>query len=326
MENKEYDSVKKDLVSIVLTNFNKEKFILEQLNSIVSQTYRNWELIIADDCSTDGSKEIIRKFIENNQDKKIIFLENEENLGVAKNFERGLGSAIGEYVAVCDSDDVWFQDKLEKELQFLKKGNYGMVYSDLMVADEKLKVIRKSFMRKGLSFFCHQKDESFYELINDNHIPGPTILFRAEFKNKIIPFSKHAIQDHWIAIIFSIFSTIGYLNSPTALYRQHSGNMVSARALSPVRLILKRDKVLLEKHLSLKKNSLLFLTELSNIKGINDRIMKAINEKIEKTQILVDCLSDLKEKKKISFQSRLFDLWRLGAFREIFQVVYFKLF
>ena len=325
MENKEYNSIKKNLVSIVLTNFNKEKFILEQLNSIVAQTYHNWELIIADDCSTDGSKEIIRRFIEDNRDRKIIFLENEENLGVAKNFEKGLGFATGEYVAVCDADDVWLQDKLEKELQFLKKGNYGMVYSDMTVVDESLRIIEKSFMQKGLSHFCRQKDESFYELINNNHIPGPTILFRAELKNRLIPFSKHAIQDHWIAIIFSIFYTIGYLDVSIVLYRQHSGNMVSARTFSPIRLILKKDKIFLDKHLNLKKKSLLFLTDLSNIKGTDNKIMKAINKKIEKTKMLVDCLSDLKEGKS-NFWIRLFDLWKLGAFKEIFQVIYFKLF
>jgi glycosyltransferase involved in cell wall biosynthesis len=325
MENKEFDSVKKDLASIVLTNFNKEKFVLEQLNSIISQTYKNWELIIVDDCSTDRSKEIIGRFIENNSDKKIVLLENKENLGVAKNFETGLEYAKGEYIAVCDADDVWLSNKLEKELQFLKKGNYGMVYSDLTVVDENLRVIEKSFMRKGLSLFCHQKDESFYELIDNNHVPGPTILFRAELKNKLIPFSKHAIQDYWIAIIFSIFSKIGYLDASTVLYRQHSGNMVGAGALSLVRLILKKDKIFLDKHLNLKKNSLLFLKDLLNVKGLNDKIIKTINDKIEKTKLLVDCLFNIKEK-KINFWMRLFDLWKLGAYSEIFQVVYFKLF
>lgn len=325
MENKGFDSVKKDLVSIVLTNFNKEKFVLEQLNSIISQTYQYWELIIADDCSTDGSKNIIRRFIENNRDKKIVFLENEENLGVAKNFERGLGYTTGEYVAVCDADDVWLSNKLEKELQFLKKGNYGMVYSDLTVVDENLRVIKKSFMRTGLSFFCHRKDESFFELIDNNHIPGPTIFFRAEMKNRLVPFSKYAIQDYWIAIIFSIFSTIGYLDVSTVLYRQHSGNMVSAKPLSPISLFLRRDKILLDSHLNMKKNLLLFLNDLSNVEGINSRIKKKIDKKIKKTKLLVDCLSEIKEDKK-NFWKRIVELWRNGAFREIIQIIYFKLF
>jgi glycosyltransferase involved in cell wall biosynthesis len=325
MENKKFNQENKSLISIVLTNYNRENFILEQLDSIVSQTYQNWELIIADDCSTDGSKEIIRRFIENSKDKKIVFFENEENIGVAKNFERGLRYATGEYVAVCDADDVWLSDKLEKELQFLRKGNYGMVYSDLTVVDENLRVIRKSFMRTGLSFFCHRKDESFFELIDNNHISGPTIFFRAEMKNRLVPFSKHAIQDHWIAIIFSIFSTIGYLDVSTVLYRQHSGNMVSAKPLSPISLFLRRDKILLDSHLNMKKNLLLFLNDLSNVEGINSRIMKEIDKKIKKTKLLVDCLLEIKEDKKNSWK-RIVELWRNGAFREIIQVIYFKIF
>jgi glycosyltransferase involved in cell wall biosynthesis len=325
MENKEFDCIKKNLVSVVLTNFNKEKFVLEQLESIVSQTYKNWELIIMDDCSTDGSREIIRKFIEKNKNEKIIFIENDENLGVAKNFESGLRFAAGEYIAACDSDDVWLSDKLEKELQFLRKGSYGLVYSDMIVVDENLRIINRSFMQKGLSFFCRRKDETFFELIGNNHIPGPTILFQAKLKNKLVPFSKYAIQDHWIAIICAIFSTIGYLNVPTVLYRQSSGNMVGAKALSPARLILKRDKICLDKHLRIKKNSLLFLSDLLKVEGMNSKMINAVNKRIEKTKKLVNCLSGMREE-KVNTGNHLVDLWKIGAFSEILQVIYFMLF
>lgn len=325
MENKEFSREKESLISIVLTNYNRENFILEQLDSIIAQIYRNWELIITDDCSTDGSKAIIQEFIKKNGDRKITFLRNEKNLGVAKNFEKGLRSATGEYIAVCDSDDVWLAEKLEKELKFLKNGNFGMVYSDLVVVDASLKVIEKSFVRGCLSFFGNRKNDSFDELIDDNHIAGPTILFDAKLKKKLIPFSEYAIQDFWITIICSIFSTIGYLDEPTVLYRQHSDNMVSAKPLSPINLFLKRDKILLDSHLNMKKNLLLFLNDLSNVEGINSRIMKEIDKKIKKTKLLVDCLSEIKEDKN-NFWKRIVELWGNGAFREIFQVVYFKLF
>jgi glycosyltransferase involved in cell wall biosynthesis len=327
MENNNYNSAprQESFISIVMPNYNRQKYIGEQLGSLISQTHRNWELIIVDDCSTDKSKEIIQEFIKNNQEKNIQLIQNEKTLGVAKNFEKGLGQATGKYIAVCDSDDVWFPDKLEKELSFLKSGDYGMVYSDMTVVDENLRVIEKSFIRKGLSFFCRQKDESFYELINNNHIPGPTILFRAELKNRLIPFSKHAIQDHWIAIISSIFSTIGYLDVSTVLYRQHSANMVGAEALSPIRLITKKDRIFLDKHLNLKRKSLLFLTDLSNIKGLDAKITRIIAKKIEKTRMLVNCLSDIRGKKN-NLSVCIFGLWKIGAFSEIFQIAYFKLF
>ncbi len=325
MENKEFNQENKDLISIVLTSYNREDFILEQLDSIVAQTYRNWELIIADDCSTDGSDKIIQKFIEENKDNKIIYIKNKANLGLIENFENALQYASGGYIAVCDSDDIWFRDKLEKELQFLKSGNYGMVYSDLIVVDENMEVIKKSFLKNCLSPFSNQRDDTFNELIKENHVVGSTILFKAKLKNTLIPFSRFGIHDHWIATIFSIFSTIGYLNIPTVLYRQHSNNMIGANKYSIIKLLAKKNKIFLEKHLEMKKNGLVFLKDLSNIEGINDEIRGIIHKKIKKTQILIECLLEVKSG-KIIFWKCLFGLWKLNAFREMLQIIYFKIY
>ena len=327
MENKgsNLESEQDSLISVVMTSYNRQSFIGEQLDSIKSQTHRNWELIIADDCSSDGSDEIIQKFIEENRDKKIIYIKNKTNLGLAKNFENGFRHASGDYIAVCDSDDVWFQDKLEKKLQFLKNGNFGMVYSDLVVVDEKLKTIKKSFLKNYLSPFSHQGNDAFDELINENHVVGSTILFKAKLKNKLIPFSIFDIHDHWIAIIFSIFSTIGYFNRPTVLYRQHSNNLIGANKYSIIGLILKKNKISPEKHLKMKKDGLLFLNDLLNVKGINDNILKKIKDKIEKTQILVDYLSKAKSE-RTDFWKCLFRLWKQKATREMAQLIYFLIY
>src|SRR3989339_358115 len=322
MENKEYNSDEENLISIVLPYYNRKEFIIDQLNSILVQTYENWELIIVDDCSTDGSEEIIQKFIGENKNRRITYKKNERNLGLMKNFEKGLNYTSGEYIAVCDSDDVWFPDKLEKELERLKKGNFGMVYSDLVVVDKDLKVMKQSFIKSCLSFFSNQRDDSFDELINDNHITAPTILFMAELKQKLIPFSQYVMQDYWIAIVSSIFSSIGYLNKPTVFYRQHSENMIGASQFSASGLILGRKKISLENHLKIKKNSLLFLNDLSSVKGINGEIKNKINKKIKKTKILTDYLSKLKVN-KTSFLKCILDCWKLSAYREIIQIIYF---
>lgn len=324
MENKEYKSNEEEFISIVLTYFNRRKFIIDQLNSLISQTYKNWELIIVDDCSTDDSENIIQNFINKHSDRKIIFIKNEKNLGVAKAFENGLRLASGQYVAVCDSDDVWFADKLEKELRFLKSGNYGMVYSDLVVVDENLKIIKKSFIKNCLYFFINQRDDTFFEIINDNHIAGPTILFKAELKDKLIPFSKYSIQDHWIAILISIFSKIGFLNQPTVYYRQHSGSMVGSSKLSVFKLILGNNNDFLKKHLQIKKNSLLYLNDLRNVKWINDEYRKVIDKKIKKTSILLEYFAQFKNNNSKSI-AYLKTLWKLKAYREIIQIVYFSL-
>lgn len=323
MENRKFKSGEKDLISIVLTYFNRKKFIIEQLESIISQTYQKWELIIINDHSTDGSEKMIRKFIENHNERKIIYVENEKNLGLSKNFEKGLQFTSGQYIAVCDSDDVWFPDKLEKESDLLEKGNFGMVYSDLVVVDENLKTIKKSFIKNSLSFFSNQKNDTFWELINDNHITAPTILFRSELKDKIIPFSKYGLQDYWISILSSMCTKIGFLNQPTVYYRQHSENMVGAAKMSIVKLIFGEDKNFFYGHLEMKKNSLFFLHDLKNVKWIKEKYKNAISRKIEKTEILVRCLDQLKNGKP-KIMAHLKKLWKMKAYREIVQIIYFR--
>jgi glycosyltransferase involved in cell wall biosynthesis len=323
MENKVFKPVQEDLISIVLTYFNRKKFIIDQLKSIISQTYKNWELIIIDDYSTDGSEEIIQKFIKDNSDRKITYIKNKTNLGLAKNFEKGLGFTAGRYVAVCDSDDVWFRDKLEKELKILKSGNFGMVYSDLVVVDENLKTIKKSFIKNCLSFFSNQKNDTFWELIDDNHITAPTILFRAELKDKLIPFSKYGLQDYWIAILASMCIKIGFLSQPTVYYRQHLGNMVGASRLSVSKLIFGDKNDFLDRHLQMKKDSLLFLYDLGNVQWIKDKYKNAISKKIGKTNILVECLSQIKNN-DLKIWENLKALFRLKAYREIIQIIYFR--
>jgi len=323
MENKKSEIIEKNLVSIVLTYFNRKEYIMDQLNSILGQTYKNWQLIIIDDCSTDGSEKMLREFIETNSDRRIEYVKNERNLGLAKNFEKGLQFASGEFVAVCDSDDVWFSDKLERQVSFLKNNNFGMVYSDLVVVDENLKILEKSFIKKYLSFFSDQKNDTFGELINDNHITAPTILFRAELKEKIIPFSSYGLQDHWIAVLSSLCTKIGFLNQPTVYYRQHSANMVGAARPSIFQLIFSDNKAFLDGHLKLKKNGLGFLIDLKNVEWINERCKEIIDKKIKKTGILVECLTQFKNG-NCGWIKYLIIFWRLEAYREMMQVIYFR--
>jgi glycosyltransferase involved in cell wall biosynthesis len=324
MENKEFKPIEKNLVSIVLTYFNREDFIMDQLDSLLNQTYKNWELIIMDDCSTDGSEIMFHNWINKNSDKNIAYVKNKKNLGLAKNFEKGLWYTSGEYIAVCDADDVWFKDKLERQIDFLKKNSdYGMVYSDLVVVDEKLKKIKKPFIKSYLFSFSNPKDDSFEELLNENHITAPTILFRAELKDKIIPFSKYGLQDHWIVILSSMLAKIGFIDQPTIYYRQHSGNMVGVSKLSMYSLIFQKNHDFLEKHLQMKRNSSYYLADLNSVKWIKGGYRKMILNKIDKTRILVECLAQFRDK-KFKCRAYLAVLWKLKAYREMMQIIYFR--
>ncbi len=120
------------LVSIIMPSWNTGKFIAEAIQSVIHQTYENWELIIIDDYSSDNTDEIIKSF----NDKRIKYFKNEKNLGAALTRNRALKEAQGEWIAFLDSDDVWAQEKLEKMITFMKENNYYFAYHDYEKIDE----------------------------------------------------------------------------------------------------------------------------------------------------------------------------------------------
>ena len=114
-------SMRNNLVSIIIPSYNSSRFIVECVNSVISQTFQNWEMIIVDDCSNDNSKDIISDFSEKEERLKSIFLE--ENVGAAEARNIAIKKAKGKYIAFLDSDDIWNEDKLEKQIAFMSKNN-----------------------------------------------------------------------------------------------------------------------------------------------------------------------------------------------------------
>ena len=121
------------LVSIIMPSWNTEKFIGESIKSVIDQSYQNWELLIVDDCSTDNTDKVVEAFLS---DKRIRFLKNEENLGAALTRNRALREAQGEWIAFLDSDDLWFPEKLEKQIVFMNSNRYNLSYTEYEKIDE----------------------------------------------------------------------------------------------------------------------------------------------------------------------------------------------
>lgn len=126
------------LVSIIMPSWNTENFIAESIQSVLAQTYTNWELIIIDDCSTDNTDSVVESFLE---DKRIKYLRNEKNLGAALTRNYGLREARGEWIAFLDSDDLWMPEKLEKQIKFMKESDYSLSYTEYEKIDEESKVL-----------------------------------------------------------------------------------------------------------------------------------------------------------------------------------------
>ena len=122
-----------DLVSIIMPSYNTANYIEESIQSVLNQTYTNWELIIVDDCSTDNTDEIISKFLE---DKRIHYFKNEKNLGAAVSRNKALREANGRWIIFLDSDDLWNSLKLEKQINFMISNDYHFSYTCYKEIDE----------------------------------------------------------------------------------------------------------------------------------------------------------------------------------------------
>lgn len=122
-----------ELVSIITPSYNTAKFIAETIRSVQAQTYKNWELLIVDDCSTDNTDEIVQEYMS---DTRIKYLKNEKNSGAAVSRNRALREAKGKWIAFLDSDDLWTPDKLQKQIEFMEKGGYHFSYTNYEEIDE----------------------------------------------------------------------------------------------------------------------------------------------------------------------------------------------
>ncbi len=125
-----------ELVSVIMPSYNTAKFISETIDSVLTQTYTNWELIIVDDCSTDNTDEVVKSFLS---DDRIKYIKNEKNSGAAFSRNRALCEAKGKWIAFLDSDDLWLPEKLEKQIEFMEKNDYHFSYTNYIEIDEESK-------------------------------------------------------------------------------------------------------------------------------------------------------------------------------------------
>ena len=222
-----------ETVTIVLPTYNGEKYLKEQIDSILNQTYSKIKLIIADDCSTDSTREILKTY---ESDERITVFYQTKNQGVVKNIEFLLEKVETPYYMLADQDDFWLSEKVEKSLELLKKEDVDLVFGDLEVVDQNLKTIYPSFgdfmklNRKIKKKIRHKELNYLY-----NCITGCTILAKKETISMLIPFptySKYLIHDYWIAIMASMHGKLAYLEEPYIRYRQHGNNQVGVEKIS----------------------------------------------------------------------------------------------
>ncbi len=226
-----------DTIDILLATYNGESFLEEQLDSIAAQTHGDWRLIARDDGSTDRTPEILQAFRTRHPDKVVVLEDRDGNLGLVRNFSHLMERSDAPYAAFCDQDDVWIPEKLELSLAKMREleRQHGaetplLVFTDLAVVDEELKVISSSFWRyQGLS---PERCNSLARLLLQNVVTGCTALLNSALVDLSGPVPDAAkVHDWWAALVATAFGTLGYVDRPTVLYRQHGENLIGARPL-----------------------------------------------------------------------------------------------
>ncbi|EMB63424.1 glycosyltransferase family 2 protein [Streptococcus mutans] len=234
-------------VNILMSTYNGQEFIAQQIQSIQKQTFENWNLLIRDDGSSDETPKIIADFAKSDARIRFINADKRENFGVIKNFYTLLKYEKADYYFFSDQDDVWQPQKLELTLASVEKENNQiplMVYTDLTVVDRDLQVLHDSMIKTQ----SHHANTSLLEELTENTVTGGTMMINhclaKQWKQCYVDLIMH---DWYLALLAASLGKLIYLDETTELYRQHESNVLGARTWS------KRLKNWLRPHRLVKK-------------------------------------------------------------------------
>lgn len=223
-------------IEIIMAAYNGERYLAEQIESILRQTYQDFHLLICDDMSSDRTAYLINKYAKR-YPKKITVVQSERKYGVNQCFEFLLKQTTAPYVMFCDQDDVWFENKIKRSLDSMLKleQSYGskkplLVHSDMVVVDSKLQAIHSSFWAYSHLF---PSKNSINRLLVQNVVTGCTAMFNQAAVEAALPMPEAAIQhDWWMALVVSALGHIKPIREPLLYYRQHNSNAVGATKFS----------------------------------------------------------------------------------------------
>ena len=203
------------LVSIITPSYNSEQYIGQMIESIIAQTYSNWELLITDDCSTDNSYSIIQSYADKDSRIKLFKLSTNSGAGVARN--KSIEHAKGRYIAFCDSDDWWLPNKLQIQIDFMKNNQVQMCYSSYFTCDEENSIT---------GIVVSYKKISYKHIIKDDSIGFLTCIYDTKDIGKIYMPSIRRRQDWALKIMLLQKCSTAYgVLQPLAYYRIRKGSL-----------------------------------------------------------------------------------------------------
>ncbi len=310
------------MIDILLATYNGEKFVKEQIESILCQTFQDFNLIIQDDGSSDGTVEILRLYQEGFPDKISVF-ENKIPTGSAtKNFLNLAHRFTSDYVMFCDQDDVWLPDKVEITYRAMKELEQEsenkdiplLIHTDLQVVDENLNLINESLFRCQK---MNSKRDKLNNLLVQNIVTGCTIMCNKtliELLNWVADDCDLVVMhDWWMALIATTFGKVKFIDQRTVLYRQHKTNQVGAKKAKSL-------SYLLGKLMNLKTATRTIDDTYSQAQSFLNVYSKIINDgnwTVIKNYIAIQKCNKLK---KIFIMVR-YGFFKYGFFRKIGQIL-----
>ncbi len=173
---------KEKKIDIILPNFNSSEYIKETIKSIIDQTFKNWKLIIVDDCSDKKTRTLLKKFSKNKR-IKIYWLKKNKGAGYCRNY--AIKKSKSPYLAFIDSDDIWKKDKLETQLRFMENNNYLFTYTNYETFGKKIK------------FISPAKEYDFKKFVNDTSICTSTMIIKRNILKNVEFINSEICEDYF---------------------------------------------------------------------------------------------------------------------------------
>lgn len=233
-----------DKIAILMATYNGEKYICQQIDSILSQTCKDWELYIHDDGSTDNTIAAVESYVEK-YPNKIHLIDGKSTGGAKYNFFYMFGQVEAPYYMTCDQDDVWLDKKIEltydKMLTIENKADVPcLVYTELRVVDSELNTIADT-MSGYQSLDCHKR--TINQFILQNSVTGCTMMVNRTLRDKMLRITdidNTIMHDWWAALVAAQFGKTAFIDEPTILYRQHGDNSLGALGINKLSYIVRR--------------------------------------------------------------------------------------
>ena len=245
--------MEKEKISIITPLYNGEEFITHAIHSVINQTYENWELIIIDDFSKDKSFEIICDYAK--KDKRIQIIKNEKNLGVVETRNKGIREATGRYIAFLDSDDTWNNNKLEKQITFMKEKKASISCTDYMRVDKNNKDKKRIRVKEEITY---------HMLLKTNMVGCLTVIYDTEKIGKKYFKEAKKSEDYilWLDIIKETHLIYGL--KEVLAYNRVLTNSRSSNKLE----VMKTQWLIYRKHENLSKIKAAYFFIIYLIKGV----------------------------------------------------------